>query len=323
MSTLIHEVDARTRLAGANRMEVLLFHLGTREVFGINVFKVREVMKPPQVTSVPQADGRLLGMVNIRGEMVPVIDLRRALELAGEPIPDEAAGRAHGHLIITEYNRSQQAFWVSGVDRIERLSWDRIQKPPRLVADPGTSSASAVATLDDGRTVLILDVEALLAKIAPRPDPEVYAGVQPAPALRDKRVLFADDSAVARSQIRKTLERLGIGFLEATTGKEAWEMLTGMAADAEREGRSIDDRIHLVLSDIEMPELDGFTLTRMIRSDPRLEHLPVVLHSSLTGSCNRDKGLAVGATDYVTKFDPKCLGDTIVANLNTDRKTRG
>jgi two-component system chemotaxis response regulator CheV len=314
VSALIHEVDARTKLAGANRLELLLFHLASAEVFGINVFKVREVMKLPAVTRVPEADPCIRGMVNIRGALVPVIDLGRALDLGITPASDTSTA----YLLVTEYNRSLQALLVSGVDRIVRCSWDRIHKPPRLVAETGTSRISAVATLDDGRTVLILDVEALLT-IRSQPDSEGDADAQRDPALSAACVLFADDSSVARSQIRRTLDRLGIGGLAATTGKEAWEILTRTAAEAEQAGRTIEDRIQLVLSDIEMPEMDGFTLTKLIRSDPRLMHLPVVLHSSLTGRCNRDKGTVVGATDYVVKFDPKCLGDTIVANLKVTR----
>ncbi|MDP1757901.1 MAG: response regulator, partial [Pseudohongiella sp.] len=110
---------------------------------------------------------------------------------------------------------------------------------------------------------------------------------------------------VARTQIRKALEKLGVAYIQTTTGKEAWDYLTELAEEAVNQGLPQVNRIQLILSDIEMPDMDGFTLTKHIRSDPRLAHLPVVLHSSLTGSCNQEKGAQVGATDYVTKFDPK------------------
>jgi two-component system chemotaxis response regulator CheV len=317
MSTLIKEIDARTRLAGANQMELLMFHLGTGELFGINVFKVREVMKLPQLTRVPEADSRVVGMANIRGTMVPVIALKRSLGL-GEHEFDvtRADARDQGILIITEYNGSLQAFHVSAVDRIIRTSWSQIKTPPALVRENNKGAVTAVTMLEDGRMVLILDVEKLLSDICPRPDDEVYAGVTAKPELKTKNVLFADDSTVARSQIRKALDRLGVQFVQTTTGKEAWDYLQKLAEQAAKEGMSQVQSVHIVLSDIEMPDMDGFTLTKHIRSDPRLAHLPVILHSSLTGTCNQDKGRQVGATDYITKFDPKLFAEKLARYIN-------
>ncbi len=322
MSTLINEVDARTRLAGANQMELLLFHVGTGEVFGINVFKVREVMKEPSLTRVPEADERISGLANIRGTMVPVIALRRALALGGG-CSREGDGADAGHLIITEYNGTLQAFQVCGVAHIIRTSWSDIKTPPALVRENNKGVVTAVTLLEDGRMVLILDVEKILSDICPRSDEEVYSAVQTQVALKAKCVLFADDSSVARTQIRKTLERIGIGFIQTTTGKEAWDALLAIADEADKSGIPVAARVQLVLSDIEMPDMDGFTLTRHIRSDPRFIHMPVILHSSLTGSCNMEKGRAVGATDYVTKFDPNALGSKLMRYLQaTDVKGR-
>ncbi len=305
MSTLINEIDARTRLAGANQMELLLFHLGTGEVFGINVFKVREVMKLPLLTRVPEADSRVLGMANIRGTMVPVIALKRTLGLGDHEVdPAKPECKENGILIIAEYNGSLQAFHVAAVDRIIRTSWSHIKTPPALVSENNKGAVTAVTVLDDGRMILILDVEKLLSDICPRSDEEVFAGFQEKPALKSKCVLFADDSSVARNQIKKALDKLGMSYIQTTTGKEAWDYLTKLGQDAAVQGLPRVTSIHLILSDIEMPDMDGFTLTKQIRSDPRLAHLPVVLHSSLTGSCNQEKGAQVGATDYVTKFDP-------------------
>ncbi len=319
MSTLIKEVDARTGLAGTNQMELLLFHVGTDEILGINVFKVREVMKVPPLTRMPEADPRIAGLANIRGTMVPVIDLKRTIGMDRDPRGEEDGARiavggtreAGGNLIVAEYNMSLQAFRVGGVDRILRLSWSQIKAPPALLRDTAKGMVTAVAMLGDGRMVLILDVENILAEICPKLDAEVYAGLEANPRLKAKRVLFADDSAVARTQIRKTLERLGVDYLQAATGRQAWDLLAALAEKAAAEGKSVRDEVHLILSDIEMPEMDGFSLTRQIRSDPRFAGIPILLHSSLTGTCNVDKGKAVGATDYVTKFDPKCLGETV------------
>jgi two-component system chemotaxis response regulator CheV len=316
MSSLIKEVDARTGLAGTNQMELLLFHVGTSEVFGINVFKVREVMKFPVLTRLPEADPRVEGMANIRGTTVPVIGLIQIIVGLTQGQPGQVSD-GNGKLIVTEYNGSLQAFHVAGVDRILRLSWTQIKSPPPLVRNNTKGAVTAVAMLDDGRMVLILDVEKILAEMSPKSDDEVYSGVEIRPEFKNKRVLFADDSAVARTQIRKTLERLGISYVQATTGQEAWDHLQGIAEKVTAEGKSIRDEIQMVLSDIEMPDMDGFALTKHIRSDPRLMDIPVILHSSLTGTCNKEKGRAVGASDYVTKFDPKVLGEMIARHCST------
>lgn len=313
MSTLITEIDARTRLAGANQMELLLFHLGTQELFGINVFKVREVMKLPQLTRVPESDNRVVGMANIRGTMVPVIALKRSLGLGEHEVDlSQPEAKKNGILIITEYNASLQAFHVAAVDRIIRTSWSQIKTPPALVRENNKGAVTAVTMLDSGRMVLILDVEKLLSDICPRSDEEVFAGLTAKPEFKNKTVLFADDSTVARSQIRKALDKLNVPYIQTTTGKEAWDYLQQLAENATKEGLPHVQCINLVLSDIEMPDMDGFTLTKQIRADPRLAHLPVILHSSLTGSCNQEKGKQVGATDYVTKFDPKVFAEKLM-----------
>ena len=284
MSSLIKEVDARTGLAGTNQMELLLFHVGTSEVFGINVFKVREVMKFPVLTRLPEADPRVEGMANIRGTTVPVIGLTKIIV----GLTSAQSGQtSEGKLIVTEYNGSLQAFHVAGVDRILRLSWTQIKSPPPLVRNNTKGAVTAVAMLEDGRMVLILDVEKILAEMSPKSDDEVFAGMELRPEVKNKRVLFADDSAVARTQIRKTLERLSVSYVQATTGQEAWERLLEIADKAMQAGKSVRDEIQIVLSDIEMPDMDGFALTKHIRSDPRFTDIPVILHSSLTGTCNK------------------------------------
>ena len=175
MSSLIKEVDARTGLAGTNQMELLLFHVGTSEVFGINVFKVREVMKFPTLTRLPEADPRVEGMANIRGTTVPVIGLTQIITglISGQ---SSELSEGQGKLIVTEYNTSLQAFHVAGVDRILRLSWTQIKSPPPLVRNNTKGAVTAVAMLDDGRMVLILDVEKILAEMSPKSDEEVFAG---------------------------------------------------------------------------------------------------------------------------------------------------
>jgi two-component system chemotaxis response regulator CheV len=173
-----------------------------------------------------------------------------------------------------------------------------------MVRSSTRGAVTAVTKLDDGRMVLILDVEKILAELHPRSDEEMYKNVSEVPKLVGKRVLLADDSLVARKQITKTLERLGVTYDECVTGKEA-----------DRVGKPLSDRLQLILTDIEMPEMDGFTLTKNIRSDPRMSSLPILMHSSLSGNCNVEKGKSVGVTDYVTKFDPNVLQEALVKYL--------
>ncbi len=318
MSSFIQEIDARTQLAGANRFEILLFSMGVDEVYGINVFKVREVFSLPSLTRLPDTDSRIEGLLSVRGATLPVIDLRQVLGLPHVPRDD---GKAD-HLIVTEYNRHVQAFHVRHVDRIVRVSWSQVTPPPPLAQNklkPGT--ITAVAKIDPATTVLLVDVEKILSDLMPEHEETLLQQVEVSPtALTAKRVLFADDSAVARTQIRKTLKRLGVTGIETTTGQEAWDRLIRLADEAEAQKKTIGDLLYLVLSDVEMPVMDGFTLTKRIRADARFHDIPIILHSSLTGMCNREHGRVVGATDYVGKFDPKELS-SIVLKYCAERHT--
>lgn len=310
MAKWMAEIDQRTRLAGANKMELLMFQLGTEELYGINVFKIREVMKLPSITKIPDSDPRILGLVNLRGENIALVDLKQAIGLG--PLEPEGA-----KLIIAEYNDNKQGFLVQDVDRIIRMSWEKIQIPPPMVQSSRQGAVTAVTKLDDGQMVLILDVEKVLAELHPRSEEEILVGIDSVKELAGKRVLVADDSAVARKQITKTLERLGMKWEETQTGKEALIRLRHFAEEGEASGRSITEFLAGVITDIEMPEMDGFSLTRHIREDLRLHHLPILMHSSLSGHCNVEKGRALGVTDYVTKFNPQELRDKLVQHLAT------
>jgi len=308
MAKWMAEIDQRTRLAGANKMELLMFHLGTEEIYGINVFKIREVMKVPSVVKIPDSDPRILGLVNLRGENIALVDLKHAIGLG----PLDPAG---AKLIIAEYNDNKQGFLVAGVDRIIRMSWERIQIPPPMVQSSRQGAVTAITKLEDGRMVLILDVEKVLAELHPRSEEEILAGIELVKELAGKRVLVADDSVVARKQIVKTLDRLGMKYEETQTGKEALTRLRQYADLGDKTERTIFDFVVGVITDIEMPEMDGFSLTKHIREDSRLQELPVLMHSSLSGQCNVDKGKTLGVTDYVTKFHPTELRDKLVEHL--------
>ena len=311
MAPLLTEINARTRLAGTNQMEMLLFDMAHAEVYGINVFKVREVVKMCPLARMPETDSRIEGMVNLRGKMMPVINLWRVLGVEGGT-GGEAGQDRTGYLIVAEYSESLQCLHVARVDRIIRTSWERIKAPPTLLRNPGgVGTVTAVTTIDDGRMVMILDVEKILSDIMPPPEEDLLVGVKAVPTVKVKHVFFADDSQVARTQIRKTLEKLGMKYSQTTTGREAWNQLVQTAERAEEEGKTVAEVLDLILTDIEMPEMDGFTLTKHIRSDPRFSGIPIIIYSSLIGDCSLQHGLAIGATDVVTKFNPKVLAETI------------
>ncbi len=311
-SSVQQEVDARTHLAGSNQFEMMLFRLGeaphsqNRELFGINVFKVREILVMPTITAISNAPKHVLGVANIRGQIIPVIDLPAVVGCNPK--------RGLAILIVTEFARSTQAFAVEEVDEIVRLDWNQII--PAEGSGVGgliTSIARLDGNTDQTRLAQILDVEQILRDVMPSDKDKVdKASVGPALTLPPGSVvLAADDSAVARSMIEQELKALGAPFVMTRTGKEAWERLQTLADEAAASGMTVRDKVALVLTDLEMPEMDGFTLTRNIKQDARFRGLPVVIHSSLTGKTNESHVKSVGADAYIAKFQADELAQTI------------
>jgi two-component system chemotaxis response regulator CheV len=298
---LLDSVDARTKLAGSNKMEILLFSLGTGEVFGINVFKVREVCQTPPVTKTPNMPHGVEGVISLRGNIIPVIALAKFIQL--EEVPEDT-----GHtMIVTEFSRHTQGFLVHDVDRIIRVDWDKI-KPPQAMLAGNEGLITAITELPDGRLVSILDVEQILANaIGIEPVPELA----PVPMEAGASVFFADDSAVARKEIVMVLDKLGAKYQQATNGQEAWDKLRGLATRAQQDRIPLHDQLKLILVDAEMPEMDGYVLAKNIKGDKRFEGIPVIMHSSLSSEANRDMGKRVGVDAYVAKFDPAVLAETL------------
>jgi len=312
MSSFIQSVDDRTRLAGTNRLEVLMFGLGTdsntgrNEIYGINVFKVREVMHIPEITSAPDMPNSIEGMVSLRGIMVPVINLPDYCGIQTEETPNI--------LMVTEYNKHVQGFLVHSVDTIKRLNWSDVKVPPSMLVNQMHGLVTAVAEIEEGRMVMIMDVEKVLADTASfYEDDSIFDGIYQHTGDR-VTILFADDSSVARSQITKTLDKMGINHIGLTNGAEAWKKLSDLAAQAELNSREVSDIIQFVLTDVEMPEMDGYVLTQKIKSDPRFKNIPVIMHSSL--SANQSLGKGVGADTYVPKFAPQELSAAIKDLIN-------
>jgi two-component system chemotaxis response regulator CheV len=301
MTNLMQTVDERTRLAGANKLEVLLFSLGTdrltnrTETFGINVFKVREVMKVPEITHAPDMRPGVEGMVSLRGTMVPIIKLSKCCKYEAAEEPQI--------LIVTEYNRHVHGFLVHSVEHILRMEWNQLKAPPPMMAYEMGGLITAVTELEDGRIVMVLDVEKVLAETAGVTD-EMFHYNEIQSVDTKATVLFADDSAVARKQIQKTLDKMGVNHMSANNGVEAWQKLQELADRAASMQVPVNKLLQVVLTDIEMPEMDGYVLTKKIKSDSRLKSLPVVMHSSLSSGTNIEMGTRIGADSYVAKFDP-------------------
>lgn len=312
MSELLKNIDARTKLAGTNKLEILLFSLGLdartgrRETFGINVFKVREVMRIPPITAAPDMPASVEGMVSLRGALVPVVDLARYSSVQTNT-PREI-------MIVTEYAGHTQGFLVEGVDTILRLDWSQMRVPPdMLLADMG-GLVTAITELPDGRLVMMMDVEKVLSETTNYDDDLVFRSIKPLnrPELT---VFFADDSVVARKQIQRTLDAMGVRSVSAINGREAWGELEKMANYAQSIGKKASELISLVLTDVEMPEMDGYILTKKIKSDPRFLGVPVIMHSSLSGMSNQQLGKSVGVDEYVAKFEPQRLSEALARRL--------
>ncbi len=309
MSELLKNIDARTRLAGTNKLEILLFSLGVDnrtgrcETFGINVFKVREVMRTPPITAAPDMPASVKGMVSLRGALVPVVDLAEYIGMQPQSPRDI--------MIVTEYAGHTQGFLVEAVDTILRLDWAQMRVPPEMLTANLGGLVTAVTELRDNRLVMMLDVERVLAETTNYDDDFLFQGIKPLDRP-DVTVVFADDSSVARSQIERTLNALNVKYVGAINGRLAWEEMQKIAAHAEVMGKQVKDMIQLVLTDVEMPEMDGYILTKHIKSDPRFAGIPVVMHSSLSSMSNQQLGRSVGVDEYVSKFEPQRLAEMLV-----------
>lgn len=318
MENFIQSVDERTQLAGANRLEILLFSLGLdkntgrEEVFGLNVFKIREVIQVPQITHAPDMPPGVQGMVSLRGSMLPVIDLAH---FCGMDIEEPAK-----KLIITEFNKTTQGMLVNSVEQIIRMEWNDIRVPPAMMAHQMGGLVTAVTELKDGRIAMIIDVEKVLSETAGiHEDETAFEGIEKTEF--ESFMLFADDSVVARKQIEKTLQKMGIKYVSAKNGNDAWEKLQELATRAESMNIPVNEYLKLILTDVEMPGMDGYVLTKKIKSDSRFKNIPVLMHSSLSADTNMAIGKQVGADHYLPKFDPIELSKAVLSYITPTTKT--
>ncbi|UPG89032.1 chemotaxis protein [Luteibacter aegosomaticola] len=299
---LLDTVETFTRLAGHNRVAMLLFRLGDKQAFGINVFKVREVLRRPRLERMPSMHELVSGSFDYRGQTIPVIDLAAAMGYPPLATVDSA------HLIVTEFSRSVQGFLVSDVDKIVHVDGAQMAAPPSAL---GYGSRVNAVTRLDGDLLAIVDVEQVLAAVNPQ-QVEISDKLQQAVHGHHggkRRVMVVDDSLVARTQLADLFRKLDLECLVAKDGSEGLDMLRSLATGPAHE------QVNLVVSDIEMPSMDGYALTRAIREDAQLRGLRVLLHSSLSGVFNEAMVARVGADRFIAKFQPEVLANAVLELL--------
>ncbi|MDY7563951.1 chemotaxis protein CheV [Pseudomonas sp. RTC3] len=306
MAGVMDSVNQRTQLVGQNRLELLLFRLNGQQLYGINVFKVREVLQCPKLTVMPKSNPVVRGVANIRGATIPIIDLGMA---TGAKALERGVNDTF--VIITEYNTKIQGFLVHSVERIVNMNWEEIHPPPK---GTGRDHYLTAVTRVDNQLVEIIDVEKILAEVAPTSE-SISVGVvdeeTQAKALT-LRVLTVDDSSVARKQVTRCLQTVGVEVVALNDGRQALDYLLRMV----EEGKKPEEEFLMMISDIEMPEMDGYTLTSAIRNDPRMQKIHIILHTSLSGVFNQAMVKKVGADDFLAKFRPDELAARVVDRIN-------
>jgi len=305
MAGILDSVNQRTQLVGQNRLELLLFRLDSNQLYGINVFKVKEVLQCPKLTIMPKSSPVVRGVANIRGGTIPILDLALATGRSG--LDD----LKNSFVIITEYNTKVQGFLVRSVERIVNMNWEEIHPPPK---GTGRDHYLTAVTRVDKQLVEIIDVEKVLAEVAPMSE-SISLGVisvETQSKAISKRVLIVDDSSVARKQVSRCLQTVGVEVTALNDGREALDFLRKLVD----EGKQPEQEFLMLISDIEMPEMDGYTLTAEIRADPRMQKLHILLHTSLSGVFNQAMVKKVGADDFLAKFRPDDLAARVAERIN-------
>ncbi|MEM9101754.1 MAG: chemotaxis protein CheV [Pseudomonadota bacterium] len=304
MPSILDSVNQRTQMVGQNRLELLMFKLGSKQKYGINVFKVKEVLQCPSLTELPKRNPVVRGVAHIRGHTISVIDLSMAV--GGGALTDIN----NCFIIIAEYNRTTQGFLVSSVERIVNMNWGEIHPPPK---GSGSSSYLTAVTEVDSELVEIIDVEKVLSEVAPPKSwtEDTIVEKDESSVKEQYKILVVDDSAVARNQVKKTIESMGFEVVTKKNGREGLDFLLSISD----EGREPSKEILLVISDIEMPEMDGYTLTAEVRGQPTLKNLYIMLHTSLSGVFNQAMVKRVGADDFLAKFSPDELATAVKSRI--------
>ena len=277
--------------SGTNELEIMEFAVGG-ELFGINIAKIREIMRAQETKRMPNSHNFVEGIFKQRGEVITVIDLAKCLNI------ERTENKSHDIFILTHFNKLNFAFRVESVVGIDRVSWEDIKKPDKVIYSGEDSVATAIAEYKD-RLITILDFEKIIADISP----ETSITLDRLDELGDrvesqKKILVAEDSMMLSNLIIGFLHKSGYkNTVKFKNGKEAWNYLT----EAKESGLPISNYVSCIVSDIEMPLMDGHRLTKLIKTDDELKHIPVILFSSLISDELRIKGKEVGADEQITK----------------------
>lgn len=306
MSKLLHNVNQRTQMAGENRLELLLFRLQNGQLYGINVFKVKKIMPCPPLTQLPYHHPHIVGVANTMDGPLPILDLLSAIQSGKVQDPRKQ------QVIVCEYNRKMQGFLVDRIDNIVNMEWSEILLPPKGI---GHRHYLTSVTRYEGKLVEIIDVEKVISEVTPAPEDFKTQFDDDLSELKGsevpRKVLVVDDSVVARNQIKRCLEKVE---LEAVLLKDGLQALQHLQAMVE-EGKDPYEEYLLMISDIEMPEMDGYTLTRSVKQDARMERLYILMHSSLSGVFNESMVQKVGADRFIAKFDADELAVAVLEHF--------
>ncbi|WP_416885861.1 chemotaxis protein CheV [Marinospirillum sp.] len=313
MSQLLHNVNQRTQMAGENRLELLLFRLQNGQIYGINVFKVKKIIACPPLTQLPYHHPHVVGVANTMDGPLPILDMLSAIQSGKVTEPRKQ------QVIVCEYNRRMQGFLVQSIDSIINLQWSDILLPPKGI---GHRHYLTSVTRYNDRLVEIVDVEKVISEVTP-------SAMQMNAQLNDdfeslktaqvpRKLLVVDDSVVARNQIKRCLEEVELESVLLKDGLQAYEHLTQLAS----EGKDVNQEYLMMISDIEMPEMDGYTLTRKVKADARLAPLHILLHTSLSGVFNKSMVARVGADNFIAKFDANELAQAVLDHFRL-RSTQG
>ncbi|RBP95032.1 two-component system chemotaxis response regulator CheV [Cytobacillus firmus] len=276
--------------SGTNELEIVEFSIG-RNKFGINVIKVKEIINPVPVIPVPHSHRNIEGIIELRGEVLPVVDVASSLNMPASESPQQ------DKFIVTEFNQQKIVFHVHNVSKIHRISWNQIEKPSEMYQGQ-ESQIIGIIKLED-EMVLLLDFEKMVTEI----NPDSGISIQKVQKLgkrerSDKKLLIAEDSPLLRKLLNDTLNEAGFSQIEFfENGYDAYEYLYSLA----KSGRDVTKEVQLMITDIEMPQMDGHHLTKKVKDHPVLAKIPVIIFSSLITEDLRHKGHMVGANAQVSK----------------------
>ncbi|MBE0505935.1 MAG: chemotaxis protein CheV [Marinospirillum sp.] len=303
MSKLLQNVNQHTQLAGENRLELLLFRLQNGQLYGINVFKVKKIIPCPVLTQLPYHHPHVAGVANTMDGSLPILDLLSAIKSGKVKDPRKQS------VIVCEYNRRMQGFLVDRIENIINMQWSDILLPPRGI---GHRHYLTSVTRVNNQLVEIIDVEKVISEVTPSSEQmnsklsDDFATLKESTVPR--KVLVVDDSVVARNQIKRCLAGVDLESVLLKDGKQALEHLQALVA----EGKKPQEEYLMVISDIEMPEMDGYTFTRKAKEDPKIKDIYILLHTSLSGVFNKSMVTRVGADNFIAKFDADDLAQAVL-----------